>query len=486
MVSKKRKVETTKIDGYLIKTSGGLKGNLDGLWAEAFYACNIPFSVIDHPRFRAAMESTRPGYQLPTRKQLAGKHLDDAFEKVDTQLKSALTGKRVTVIQDGWSDVHNHPIIATSVHTGNKSYFLCSENTGSNRKTAEYCAEKAQEAIRKVEQQYGAIVVGFCSDNEAKMVKMRQLLMETNPTLHAYGCAAHYMNLLGNDITVSAIINNVVEISKYFRNHHVPAALLQDVPGSIKPILPASTRWNSQLDCIRAYITNRPALLVVCNGDNDIDPRIVKLVNDCNLLKQAKDHVTQLTCVASALDQLQSDSCSVADACELLLSLGENENLQPYKVRVEKRINACLRPVHYLANMIHPTYRGARLSPTHRSVARELLTKLDSEMLPFPSLLKCKESPFEDFMFSGSFSKLKPVQWYKCVAVESDNVDLKRFVTLAQSILVLPSSSAGIERIFSNFSVIHSDLRNRLEPEKVAKLVACYRALRDNTDSSSY
>jgi hypothetical protein len=42
----------------------------------------------------------------------------------------------------------------------------------------------------------------------------------------------------------------------------------------------------------------------------------------------------------------------------------------------------------------------------------------------------------------------------------------------------MPSSSAAIERIFSNFGMILSKLRNRLGLVQAGKLVFCYRMLR--------
>jgi hypothetical protein len=44
--------------------------------------------------------------------------------------------------------------------------------------------------------------------------------------------------------------------------------------------------------------------------------------------------------------------------------------------------------------------------------------------------------------------------------------------------LEMPSSSAAIERIFSNFGMIQSKLRNRLGLVKAGKLVFSYRMLR--------
>ena len=47
-----------------------------------------------------------------------------------------------------------------------------------------------------------------------------------------------------------------------------------------------------------------------------------------------------------------------------------------------------------------------------------------------------------------------------------------------QLLLEMPSSLAAIERIFSNFVMIKSKLRNRLGLVKAGKLVFCYRMLR--------
>ena len=47
-----------------------------------------------------------------------------------------------------------------------------------------------------------------------------------------------------------------------------------------------------------------------------------------------------------------------------------------------------------------------------------------------------------------------------------------------QLLLEMPSSSATNERIFSNFGMIRSKLRNRLGLVKAGKLVFCYRMLR--------
>ena len=59
-----------------------------------------------------------------------------------------------------------------------------------------------------------------------------------------------------------------------------------------------------------------------------------------------------------------------------------------------------------------------------------------------------------------------------------DQKQLIKLCQLVQKLLEMPSSSAAIDRIFSNFGMIQSKLRNRLGLAKEGKLVFCYRMLR--------
>lgn len=461
-----------------------MKDKLDLAWAKAFYACNIPFNVIEHPMFREAVGQTRPGYDLPTRKAIAGKHLDTTFEEVKKQTRVAVKDKQVTLVQDGWSDIHNQPVIATAIHTGTSSHFISSTTTGANKKTAEYCTTIAKEAIIEAEEKFECEVVAIVTDNEAKMVKMRQLLKESDPDLTTYGCSAHYLNLLGNDITIAAIVGQVVEVNKYFRNHHRPNSLLTATAGSQKPVVPCATRWNSQVDSLKSFVRNRPFMLTICNSDdNEIDDNISKIINNVHLYNQVKSHIDQLEPVAIALDRSQGDSISIADTCQDWLKLLQNEDLKPHKVKVLKRYKQAITPTHLLANLLHPSYFGNLFSETENVKAKELLAEINEDFVPTVLQLSARVEPFPAAMFTPQCLAMSGLTWYSCVKNECrQNALVVRLCELAMKYLKMPASAASIERVFSNFSHIQGKLRNRLGAEKASKLVACYRALRGNID----
>ena len=282
-------------------------------------------------------------------------------------------------------DIHNTPVIATSLQCEGKSYFLSAVDAGTNKKTAAYCTSVAQEATSTATEQYQCTVTGVVTDNEKKMVAMKQNLHDSNPELTVYGCSAHWLNLLGQYITPAQVINQVVEINKYFRNHHIPGSLLSEIPDSVKPQLPAETRWNSQLTCIDTYIRNRPyMLMIIAKNEELIDPRICSIIHNVGLFNEVKHLQLQLQPVSNGLDRLQSDSSTIADACaaETWIDLLQNSGLQTYKDKVLHRFQQAMTPTHYLANILHPQYRGKLLLPDRVSSAQDLLFQTTPDMLP--------------------------------------------------------------------------------------------------------
>ncbi len=118
--------------------------------------------------------------------------------------------EKLTLMQDGWSNIHNCPVIVNCVSTGKKS-FLSAIDTGASKKTAQYCLKLATDA-KEVENKFSCKVRSFVSDNENKMKRMREDFQNAyrDELFISYGCAAHYLNLVGQYITtkVSSIMKH--------------------------------------------------------------------------------------------------------------------------------------------------------------------------------------------------------------------------------------------------------------------------------------
>ena len=119
---------------------------------------------------------------------------------------------------------------------------------------------------------------------------------------------------------------------------------------------------------------------------------------------------------------------------------------------------------------------GQKLSCEQQEEARGLLILQNPSLLPQLYQFQAKSAPFPPSIFECT-DALDPVTWWRTIK-KSKNLVAHELCDIAIGLLTLPSSSASIERIFSNFGLIQTQLRNRLGIDKASKLVACYRELR--------
>ena len=76
-----------KLDANIVRTTSDLKQDLDLEIARMFYACNIPFIVVEHPTFKRCFQRARPGYTPPSRKALGGLLLDVIYAENQQKMK---------------------------------------------------------------------------------------------------------------------------------------------------------------------------------------------------------------------------------------------------------------------------------------------------------------------------------------------------------------------------------------------------------------
>lgn len=104
---------------FVVKTDDKLKHNIDLQVAKYFYANNISFSTAEHPEFVKMITILRPGYSPPNRKALAGSLLAETTEDLQDEMRKKLLAKDCTLIEDGWSNIHNDPVTAMCLHVEN-------------------------------------------------------------------------------------------------------------------------------------------------------------------------------------------------------------------------------------------------------------------------------------------------------------------------------------------------------------------------------
>ena len=467
------------ITNWAFRTSGRHKEELDLKVARFFFANNISFNTSESTHFKELVSGLRPGYEPPNRKALAGRLLDRTHAALKEEMKEALAKTaEVTLVQDGWSDVANSPVVAHTLHTPGGAFFLNSKWVEDTPKTAENCALLAEEAIQEARTQYGVRVTGLVTDNAKSMENMRRIIHQRRPEVAVWGCASHLLNLVGSAVTPGDIMKYVVAVHKWYRNHHNAGAWLAQKEGTVRPQLPAETRWNSQVDTLKSFIRNRQAYVAIsAEHEAEMDETVTQRVNSLGLYRSVQDLIGQLEPIAAGIDRLQSDSACLADTVAVWQELLECEALVPHHAQLNRRKTQAVTSLHLAAYLVHPQFMGEKLTTGEFDQAMAQFAEvLHPEIARFHGQLP----PFPSSYFTAGMKQLPPTEWWRGVA-KRPGVN-RELADAAISLLSKPPSSASIERTFSSFGLVQTKLRNRLGHETAAKLVFCYRILQGCPD----
>jgi len=129
--------------------------------------------------------------------------------------------------------------------------------------------------------------------------------------------------------------------------------------------------------------------------------------------------------------------------------------------------------------MLHPKYKGTKLSEKQQEEARNWIAQRRPELLPSVICLSEGDELYPCSFFSPQVvAKLDAASWCKNLKRASKNNEIQELADTMTHLHSCPASSASVERVFSSFGIVHNKLRNRLGVERAAKLVFCCRMLR--------
>ena len=103
-----------------------------------------------------------------------------------------------------------------------------------------------------------------------------------------------------------------------------------------------------------------------------------------------------------------------------------------------------------------------------------MLQEKNLELVPDLMKFMCEDKILPKSLTNESTTmNVSPTVWWK--SAEKLTVLNPLLCQLARKLMGMPASSASIERIFFNFGLIQTKLRNKLGVQKGAKLVFCER-----------
>lgn len=478
--------EQGKLNNYLTKTNSTQKQLFDLQVAKYFYATNTPFLHAEHEEFKKLIAMLRPGYVPPTRFDIGGKLLDHVFKEEQNMCKADLENKTVCLSIDGWSNIRNDPIVCSCVTCDGKTVLVDTIDTTDHHHTGDYLETVASASIQKAELLFNCKVGSVVSDNAANMAKMRRQLQantgddeaKANIPIITYGCSAHILNLLAKDFEIPDATAHVLKVIKYFRNNHFAHAKYSLTKAN-NLVMPQEVRWNTMCDSLKSYVRNWPILMQIADENKEeISIDIRNLIQNVNIKRNAEDLVARLEPISKALDKIQSDKCGISESVliwkELINNLEDHLNIAQMKI-VMTRYQQAMTPAHFLAFMVNPKLPQEKLSSDEGEAALKFLQNIYGatgiSLMGSIIRLNAKTEPFTGmFLEKTIIEQTEPIDWW--VAMHN----MKKCITeqeldIIKQLLGTAASSAGVERIFSAFNLVHSKIRNRLGTEKAAKLV---------------
>lgn len=147
------------------------------------------------------------------------------YDNENTKCAEILKNVTVCLTIDGWSNVHNEPILCACVITSKGNvYFVETIDTSGQSHNATCLTQLLTETVIKIQDKFKCFVGSIVTDYAANMALMRNNISMQEPEIITYGCSAHYLNLLAHDVKIPAVTQHAIKICKYFRNNHFARA----------------------------------------------------------------------------------------------------------------------------------------------------------------------------------------------------------------------------------------------------------------------
>lgn len=170
-----------------------------------------------------------------------------------------------------------------------------------------------------------------------------------------------------------------------------------------------------------------------------------------------------------------------------------DDRLQLYHQAIAQRAKEAMQPFHYLAAMTDPQIFAEDpdiVPPGDNAILDDWLSENYPEFIA--PCFKIKDFDyFDTFMFRDEVLKnFSGFKWWSYIKVKLNEKkvrsaqlpmldDIISFCSFLCKLHSIPGSNAGLERIFSKFSLVWTKLRNRLGPDKVDKLVKIHKMLNE-------
>lgn len=439
--------------------------NIDLYLGRYIFGCNIPFSTVESDHFKNFTRSLNPNYKPPSRKTLSTSILNKVYEDI-LKKDSFKQDEKCVLVLDGWKNksANEKYVVGILDNANGDRIFLNSWDFTEIPETGLALSNVVKEAVQEAKLKYKADIFALVSDNASNMLLMGKLSKLWHCT-----CNSHSGNLLAKALVESSVTNKVTLILKEFMSPALERQLV--LLGGKKVSLPCDTRWCSYRDSYRCFLANLSAMKLIISGVHNLKAKVVRLILDPNFEQEILNFIIIFDGVCTLINKCQKSDSTIADALEEWLSLEFPICNEEYENILQSRLKKVVKPISLAATVLHPVYKGKIFANNLNYL--KMSNDFFKENLSETELKVLTAYQKEE----GIFSKMKKIKNPKTYwsLIEPSHPELS---ALANLLFRIPSSSAAIERLFSQWSFVHNKLRNRLTAENSKKLIHIYYSLK--------
>ena len=500
--------QSTLVDGFEEAT----RRKLNEVWANFFYAANIPFAVARNPAFKEAVKRTaeyNKAYNPPSYHDLRHKLLDQAKTDIEAKMKKrtedSIRKFGATLSIDGWSSVTNRPLINAMLVSSAGEQFLGAVDTSGEEKNAVYLASILETFIEKVGP---ANVVQVTTDNAPVNPAAWNLVSSKYPHIFFQGCAVHALNLLIKDWGSQKWVEDEVTkgriVVKFFKKRHLPLAIFWKYETKYSLLMPGETRFASNYLMIARLIKVKEKLQQTVTdpqwgehvrklGRNSSSRKEFRAVREtilddqfwlrCVNIKDVlapvvhglRDLNAKTPCMGKVLHITRKLEEHVLTLSEKPFYLSSHLAIPLVKSFYERR-KMVETDLHYAGALLNPyLLQDKELADDQYATdaCKRVLMKI-CKPRDYANVVKefvafrHREPPFHN-MLDPKEQKMSAHAWW-----DFEGACGKLIAPIAKRILAQPVSSSSCERNWSSYSFVHNKFRNKLKAQRAMDLVYVY------------
>ncbi|KII89273.1 hypothetical protein PLICRDRAFT_175485 [Plicaturopsis crispa FD-325 SS-3] len=532
-----KKAKSGSFNSTPTKWSPNHQTEFDQDLCNVFVACGIPWNAAANPQLKLFTQKWIPGAKVPDRRALSGKVLDGEVAKVEEKTRVKIQGKLATGQCDGWKNIAKTSVVTSMVTVKHEAYLVRTHDVSNAPKTGDHLLELTVADIQYVRDKFGLTVIGWCTDDGPDGKRMRRLLKDLMAWMIVTVCWSHQINLIvGNYLTLDETFLKVVtlalDVVKWFNGHsralgwfNAEQKLTAEQKRILALLLPVITRWTAHYLCVSRLLRLSTPMktcclrhydaLLLCAGTKPHlkaeAKRIVDTVGESSFwvnLAKVKTHLEPLAIAANITQSAHTRLDHILLVLANLTRIYSNPAIdQAVRERIcnslETRWRSADQDVFILAVFFNPYIRSRCFAPSiTQAKIWACVERVYKRIYNQDVSVELFEAFGEYYRRCGMFSdedmalgNMKAMFDKKDMDIDlvliwerlEDDADVdpatprngpQGLIKLAIRLLSVIGNSAGCERAFSDFGVIHTKRQNRMAAEKTHKIAVVKMELR--------